>query len=113
MRDRGSTRPIPARHNPARQWEHEHGYLVRVPWTLRIHPDHGRMRSVFNDDPDLDARVLWHNLPATMLPGQSGTYEVVVRNEGDISWTGAAGFGFGELDELPIQPRHVCNRRRD
>ena len=50
----------------------------------------------FNDIPDLGSTILWHNLPTTMRPGQTLTVQVIVRNDGDSSWTGAAGFEFGE-----------------
>ena len=53
----------------------------------------------FNDTPDLGATILWNNLPTTMGPGQTRTVQVIVRNDGDVSWTGAAGFKLGELND--------------
>ncbi len=53
----------------------------------------------FNDTPDLDSSILWTNLPTRMKPGETGTYQVVVRNDGDLSWSGAAGFAFTELGD--------------
>jgi hypothetical protein len=34
-----------------------------------------------------------------MNPGQTGTYQVIVRNDGDLSWSAAAGFSFSEMDD--------------
>ena len=53
----------------------------------------------FNDTPDLGATILWNNLPTAMGPGQTLTVQVIVRNDGDLSWTGAAGFKLGELND--------------
>src|SRR5690606_1125578 len=52
--------------------------------------------ALFNDTPALDSRVLNHTLPATLAPGQTVAATVTIRNEGDESWTGAAGFKFGQ-----------------
>lgn len=52
----------------------------------------------FNDAPDLAARILWYDLPVAVQPGETHTARVVVRNEGDIAWTGAAGFAFGQRE---------------
>jgi len=51
---------------------------------------------LFNDTPDLNSQILWHNLPTHMQPGQVLDVTVVVRNAGDISWTGAQQFKFGQ-----------------
>lgn len=56
--------------------------------------------AAFNDTPELDARVLWHSIPARMRPGTSVAAEVVVRNEGDLSWKGSLGFRFGQDRDL-------------
>jgi autotransporter-associated beta strand protein len=55
---------------------------------------------LFNDTPDRDASILWNGLPSTIRPGKSLTFQVVVRNDGDLSWTGAAGYKFGEEESL-------------
>jgi hypothetical protein len=52
----------------------------------------------FNDTPDRDARILWSDFPASMLPGQSVTAHVLVRNEGDLKWSEAQHFRFGEME---------------
>ncbi len=52
--------------------------------------------TTFNDWPDLDARILWHNIPTRMLPGETRTATVIVRNEGDARWTGAANYRFAQ-----------------
>jgi hypothetical protein len=54
----------------------------------------------FNDTIDRDATILWNNFPTTMQPGETGTYQVIVRNDGDLSWTGAAEFKFGENESV-------------
>ena len=41
----------------------------------------------FNDVPDRAATILWNNLPTAMGPGQTRTVQVIVRNDGDVSWT--------------------------
>lgn len=55
----------------------------------------------FNSVADRDAHVLWHNLPTHMHPGEEGEFQVVVRNEGDLSWTEAQQFRFGQQEFLP------------
>lgn len=52
--------------------------------------------AAFNETPTQDARVLSENLPRRGTAGSTVTATVVVRNEGDSSWTGAALYGFGE-----------------
>ena len=54
----------------------------------------------FNDTPDYGANILWHNMPSEMNAGEKCIVQVVVRNEGDLSWTGAEGFMFGQKDYL-------------
>ncbi len=54
----------------------------------------------WNDRPDHDARFLWHNIPAVMDVGETHTVQVVVRNEGDLSWTGAEDYKFGQKEYL-------------
>jgi hypothetical protein len=55
----------------------------------------------FNDTPDRGAQILWHNLPTQMTPGQIMDISAIVRNMGDISWTGAQGFQFGQENTRP------------
>ena len=50
----------------------------------------------FNDSPNRDSRILWHNLPTQMQPGQILDVSAVVRNEGDLSWTAAAKYKFSQ-----------------
>ncbi|MEP6662697.1 MAG: hypothetical protein ABJC04_03435, partial [Verrucomicrobiota bacterium] len=57
-----------------------------------------RGASAFNDVPDHDAKILWHNIPRKMLVGEKKVATVVVRNEGDVSWTSAANFKFGQKE---------------
>lgn len=46
----------------------------------------------FNSTPDLDASILWHNLPDTMKPGETIVAQIIVRNDGDVSWMGVNNF---------------------
>ena len=62
----------------------------------------------FNDNPDLGATILWNNLPTTMRPGQTGTYQVIVRNDGDLSWTYGSGFKLGEQNDSTMFDAGGC-----
>lgn len=52
--------------------------------------------AAFNDTPALDAKVLWHSIPARMRPGSTASAKIVVRNEGDSSWNSGSGVWFGQ-----------------
>lgn len=54
--------------------------------------------SEFNSVPQRDAHILWHNLPKRMKPGEAADFQVVVRNDGDLSWTEAKQVRFGQQD---------------
>jgi len=54
----------------------------------------------WNDRPDKDASILWHNMPTVMDAGETRSVQVVVRNEGDESWTAAEDFKFGQKEYL-------------
>jgi hypothetical protein len=68
-----------------------------------------RGAAVFNDTPSLSAKFLWHNIPTNMIPGETRTVSVIVRNTGDASWTAAANFrlGQGDSDTTPF----LANKR--
>jgi len=55
----------------------------------------------YNSIADRDARILWHNLPTRMSPGQEEVFQVVVRNDGDLSWSESQQFRFGQQEFLP------------
>ncbi len=55
----------------------------------------------FNDSPDRDAQILSHNFPAQMKPGQVIDASILVRNMGDLSWTAALGYKFGQQEFRP------------
>ncbi|MBI3852376.1 MAG: tandem-95 repeat protein [Verrucomicrobia bacterium] len=59
-----------------------------------------RGAAAFNDTPERGARILWHNLPSRMMPGETRTATVIVRNEGDVKWTEATKFRFGQKDNI-------------
>ena len=50
----------------------------------------------FNDTPDRDAAILAHDMPRVLQPRETRTVTVTLRNEGDLSWTGAEGFAFAQ-----------------
>ena len=54
--------------------------------------------SRFNQTPDYGAKILWHNLPTHMRPNEERTVTVVVRNEGDLAWTGAGEIKLGQQE---------------
>jgi len=49
----------------------------------------------FNKLPESDARVIAHNLPPSMLPGETRNVRVVVRNDGNGLWNEARQTAFG------------------
>ena len=57
-----------------------------------------RGAATFNDTPAQGAKILWHNIPATLTPGETRTVTVIVRNAGDASWTAAANYKLGQGD---------------
>jgi hypothetical protein len=52
----------------------------------------------FNDTPDRDAKILWHSFPKRVRPGQEIDATVAVRNSGDLSWTAADQYKFGQQE---------------
>jgi hypothetical protein len=56
--------------------------------------------AAFNDRPNRDAKILWHDFPTHMLAGSTQAVTVVVRNEGDASWTAANNYKFGEREQI-------------
>jgi len=59
-----------------------------------------RGAAAFNDWPERDAKILWHDIPARMLPGETRTATVIVRNEGDAFWSEAMQYRFGQKEFL-------------
>ena len=57
-----------------------------------------RGAAVFNDWPDRDAAIVWHNIPTRMQPGETRSATVIVRNEGDALWSEAAKYRFSQND---------------
>ena len=53
----------------------------------------------FNETPDRDATIVAEDMPLELMPGETRTVTLVLRNEGDLSWTGAAGYGFAQHTE--------------
>ncbi len=57
-----------------------------------------RGASNFNDTASQAAKILWHNIPATLTPGETRTVSIIVRNTGDASWTAGANYKLGQGD---------------
>lgn len=55
---------------------------------------------LYNDVPDRDAAILWHNLPSVISPGEVVNVKIIVRNEGDLTWSGAENFKLGQNEIL-------------
>lgn len=76
-----------------------------------------RGASTFNDWPERDAKILWHDLPTRMRPGEMRAATVIVRNEGDALWSEAAKYRFGQkefLDPVLFGPgRYLLNDAQD
>ena len=70
-------------------------------WSSGNDPDHyikatAAGAAAFNDTPDRDAKILWHNFPSSMAAGSTQTVNVIVRNTGDASWTAAIDYKLGD-----------------
>lgn len=76
-----------------------------------------RGAATFNDWPERDAKIIWHNIPTRMLPGATRTATVVVRNEGDALWSEATKYRFGQKEFLDPQlfgpGRYLINDNQD
>jgi len=60
-----------------------------------------RGASLFNDWPNHDSAIVWHNIPTNMQPGETRSATVIVRNEGDALWSEAAHIRFSQRDDDP------------
>ncbi len=71
----------------------------------------------FCDIPAQSAKILWHTIPATLMPGESRTVTVIVRNAGSALWTGATNYKLGQADAdattLVAGKRVVINDTQD
>jgi hypothetical protein len=52
----------------------------------------------FNGLPGQDDQILGNDFPTTMQPGQTVTAHVLVRNAGNLKWSEAQQFRFGEME---------------
>lgn len=52
----------------------------------------------FNDNSQLDSKIVWHNIPEEMFPGDTINAKVVVRNYGNEKWSNAKNFKFGQQE---------------
>jgi T5SS/PEP-CTERM-associated repeat protein len=55
----------------------------------------------FNGIPDYNSVILWNNIPVKMNAGKAYKAYVLVRNTGDLSWTAATNFKFGQKEISP------------
>jgi len=54
--------------------------------------------AIFNERAALDAQIIWHNIPESLHKGEYFTATVIVRNQGNESWSNATGIQFGEQE---------------
>ena len=54
----------------------------------------------FNDSEQLNAKILWNNIPNTMNLGESFTATIVVRNEGNEQWNNTNNFKLGQNENI-------------
>jgi hypothetical protein len=52
----------------------------------------------FNDTPLQSAKILWHNIPTSLAPGETRSVTVILRNTGNASWTAGANYKLGQAD---------------
>jgi hypothetical protein len=52
----------------------------------------------FNDTADRDAKILWEDFPTSLSPGETRSITVIVRNQGDYSWSAANNYKFGQQE---------------
>lgn len=55
--------------------------------------------AAFNDDEALNSKILWHNIPDAMFPGDTINAKIVVRNTGNAQWSNAEEFKFGQQED--------------
>lgn len=59
--------------------------------------------ALFNDNEELGAKILWHNIPEVMARAETFMATVIIRNTGDESWSAENEFKFGEIEtEDPV-----------
>ncbi|MFA6185922.1 MAG: NBR1-Ig-like domain-containing protein, partial [Phycisphaerae bacterium] len=51
---------------------------------------------IFNDRPDRNSSILWHNFPTVMRAGEHMIVKIIFRNEGDMMWNEATMFRMGQ-----------------
>ena len=56
----------------------------------------------FNDNAPLDAKIIWHDIPDEMYPGDTYNATIVMRNEGNTQWNNTNDFKFGQQDSDPV-----------
>ena len=73
--------------------------------------------SRFNDFDELNAKIIWNNIPDKMIAGETFTATVVVRNSGNESWTNAKNIKFGQHDDdeasFSVTRRYLINDSED
>ena len=52
----------------------------------------------FNEDLPLDSKIIWHDFPNKIYPGDTHNVTVILRNEGNTPWNNANDFKFGQQD---------------
>ena len=54
--------------------------------------------AAFNDNDELDSKIIWNNIPDAIIPGDTFNATIVVRNSGNIQWNAANEFKFGQQE---------------
>jgi len=71
----------------------------------------------FNDMLQLDAKIVWSDIPAAMEPGETVNATIIVRNEGNEKWSAGNGFKLGQnetIDSILFGPgRYLINDTLD
>ena len=52
----------------------------------------------FNEDLPLDSKIIWHDFPNKIYPGDTHNVTVILRNEGNTQWNNANDFKLGQQD---------------
>jgi hypothetical protein len=73
-------------------------------WSYKQNPFHyieatAEYSRIFNETQDLRSSILWHTIPEKINAGRQYEVSVVVCNEGDLKWTAAKQYGFGQKSE--------------
>jgi hypothetical protein len=84
-------------------WESDRGTPATAPWPM-FRRDAAHHSTYLPSLPAADARIVSHNLPEIMLPGNSLDVEITVQNTGTTTWTRNDLFRIGSPSNDPFAP---------